>query len=340
MALVVATVMFILPVFAVRDEPLIKLPERESEESSASRQESEATEASTAEVTSVQADAVRETEGSADSEVIVRVSMPDGVKEMTLAEYLPGVVAAEMPSDFPQEALRAQAVAARTFTYRRMLDSLEGKGAHEDADVCTDSSHCKAYTAEAVGEEARTAVSDTDGLVVLYSEEPILAVFHSTSSGQTENSEDVWGSEVPYLRSVDSPGEEESPNYTGEVRMTQEEFKEKFLEVFAEADFSGVAEVWAKNIVRSDSGGVITMQIGGVEISGSTVRSIYGLLSANFTLTVDGNDMVFKTYGYGHGVGMSQYGARARALEGLSFEEILEWYYTGTSVGKYNLNNK
>ena len=286
----------------------------------------------------------KEAENLSDKAVGVTLNNNGKIEEIPLDEYLCGVVAAEMPALFPDEALKAQAVAARTYTMKRIAAAPAAE--HGGAAVCSNPSHCKAYkplasfaaswdtSAEEYSSKIMRAVRDTDGEVVLYNGEPITAVFHSTSAGKTENSADVWGGNVPYLVSVESPGEEASPRFEEEKELAPAEFKETFLKKYAAADFDINPENWITNISRSDAGGVKSINIAGVSVKGSDVRSLFGLNSTNFTIRYDDGKMKIKTRGYGHGVGMSQYGARAMALEGKNYEEILLKYYTGTQLGK------
>lgn len=285
---------------------------------------------------------------SYDEKTQVTVLIQGQAETLPLSQYLRGVVAAEMPASFPPEALKAQAVAARTYTLYKLQAYEQGvdiPDSHKGAQLCDDFSHCKAYVdldqvEESLwGEDAAeyravidSAVSDTDGMVVSYQGEPIAAVFHAASSGRTEDSLDVWGASHPYLTSVESPGEQDCPKYQGQVSIEPSQFAETFLAAHPEADFSQPADTWFRDSHRSQSGGVIDVLVGGVRVSGAEVRGLLGLNSANFTLQASEEALVFSTLGYGHGVGLSQYGARALALEGKSFSDILKWYYQGTEI--------
>ncbi len=284
--------------------------------------------------------------GETDSAVTVTLYRDGKVETLPLSEYLEGVVAAEMPALFPEEALKAQAVAARTYTMKKLVSTPDKS--HNGAALCDNPSHCKAYKpvstvaaswsdkSEEYTAKIRRAVSETDGEILLYNGEPISAVFHSTSSGVTENAKDVWGGDAPYLVSVKSEGEEESPHYEEEKEFEPDEFRKIFLGKYTKAVFDVNPENWVTNISRSTAGGIKTLSVGGVSVKGSEVRGLFGLNSTNFTLLYDNGKMKFKTRGYGHGVGMSQYGARAKALEGEKYEEILKSYYTGVELGKIN----
>lgn len=284
--------------------------------------------------------------GELDAAVTLRVLSGDTVEEMTLGDYLVGVVRAEMPASFELEALKAQAVAARTYTAYKILSG----GNHGDtADICTDSTCCQAYISqeramENWGDEAEEneakieeAVRDTDGQTILYGGVPILAVFHSSSAGQTRAAGEVWVNDLPYLQPVDSPEDGDTiPNYYSRVAFTPEEFREKIHASYPDSDLTGDMSGWLKNAVTDSSGSVETVDVGGVTIKGTTMRTLLGLRSACFTWEVQDGELVFFVTGFGHGVGMSQYGANRMAREGADYVEILTHYYTGVSVEAWN----
>ena len=288
-------------------------------------------------------DRVIQTTSPRDKGRAVRLLQPDGtVVQTDMETYLRQVVAAEMPASFEPEALKAQACAARTYTVR--LQNRGGK--HDNADVCTDSKCCQAYISPAdaelkwgvqVGEfsaKIARAVADTDGLGVLYAGEPIEAVFFSSAPGKTTDAVAVWGNSVDYLKSVDSPEGDEVPNYRTEVVLSAEEVKNRILTAYPGADLSGKPADWFSKIYTGESGAVTSVLVGGVTLTGNQVRGALGLRSPAFTVTFDGADFVFSVTGYGHGVGMSQYGANKMAAEGADFRAILEWYYSGAQVGR------
>ena len=279
---------------------------------------------------------------TADGRVQVRVALEDGeVLTLPLDKYLWRVVAAEMPASFEPEALKAQTVAARTYTLSKMERTVE---AHPDADVCTDITCCQAYIdpADAAanwGENAQTytdkiaaAVADTDGLAALFRGQPIQAVFFSSAPGRTVDAVEVWGNQVDYLQSVESPEGEEVPNYHSQAVFSADQVREAVLAVYPGADLSGDPSVWFGAPAVNEGGTVSSILVGGVTLTGGQVRTLFGLRSACFTVAWDGTNFTFSVTGYGHGVGMSQYGANAMAKAGSSFEEILTWYYTGTQV--------
>lgn len=293
-------------------------------------------------------EAVQVSGQSYDEKTQITVLIDGEVQTLPLGKYLRGVVAAEMPASFPQEALRAQAVAARTYTQYKLEayeQGVEIPASHEGAQLCDDFTHCKAYVdvdkmkKDLWGDKADEycaviddAVGATDGMVVTYQGEPIAAVFHAASSGKTEAALDVWGSAHPYLVSVESPGEDACPKYQGTISISPKEFASKFWEKHPEANFNDPPAGWFRDSNRSQSGGIINVSVGGVRVTGNEIRSMLGLNSTNFTLKADDSALVFSTTGYGHGVGMSQYGARELALEGKNFSDILKWYYQGTEI--------
>ena len=280
--------------------------------------------------------------GEVDGSYSIRVLDGDAVKEMTMAEYLRGVVRAEMPAAFEQEALCAQAVAARTYT----LYKIASGGSHGDtADICTDPACCQAYLEESAAAanwgigadryaaKIKNAVAATDGQTVTYGGAPILAVFHSSAAGRTRPSGEVWSSDLPYLQSVESPEDADgTPNYCSRTEVDAEAFRETFLAAHPEAVFSDDPETWIGDAVITSGMHVDTLTVGGVTVRGVEMRKLYSLRSAAFETEVQDGKIVFHVTGYGHGVGMSQYGANAMAAEGANWEEIILHYYTGVTI--------
>ena len=227
------------------------------------------------------------------------------VETLSMAEYLPGVVAGEMPASFEPDALRAQAAAARSYALARRSAP---PAAHPQCALCDDPGCCEVYlTVEERRErwggqydlwETRIeeAVRDTDGAYLVYDGEPITACFHASSAGYTESGAAVWGGDVPYLVSVSSPETaSDVPNFV------------------TTAEFSSV-------------------RVGDVSVPGTKMRSIFSLRSANFRLAWTGRSFLFTVSGSGHGAGMSQYGANVMAKNGSTWQEILTHYYPGTSL--------
>ena len=283
-------------------------------------------------------------QGQRDSAVLLTVQDGETVESMALDQYLRGVVRGEMPASFELEALKAQAAAERTYVYYQLAAGR--KEAHPDADVCTDPSCCSAWLSEEAAREKwgedfdgwesriEEAVAATDGQTALYDGQPILAVFHSSSAGKTAEAGDVWSGDVPYLRSVDSPeGEETVPNYYSAAEFTAAEAKTLLAQAHPELTFSGGPDKWFGAAERDDSGRVSTVEVCGAPLRGVEVRRIFSLRSACFTIDAAAERVTFRVTGYGHGVGMSQYGANELARQGKTWQEILMWYYADITVG-------
>ncbi len=265
------------------------------------------------------------------------------ISEISMAEYLIGAVAAEMPASFELGALQAQAVALRTYTLQKMLSGRSE--AHPDADICSDSTCCAAWRSveqlkenwgadfDTYYEKICNAVESTDGVCVTYEGQPAQAVFHSSSAGMTEESGAIWSASLPYLVPVESPEDEKQvPNYVSEVSVSFSDFQETVNAMYPEADFDSAPQEWIGDIILTSSGRVDYVTIGGVQVSGTSLRSMFGLRSTAVQIDVTDSAVVFTVTGYGHGVGMSQYGANAMAEDGSSWQEILLWYYPGTEL--------
>jgi len=269
--------------------------------------------------------------------------------QMNLEEYIACVVIAEMPAYFEIEALKAQSVAARTYTYRKVLapdDDHEGM-------LCTESAHCQAFrdlknvtesTPNRLGVGAmsaqeriakvKQAVEDTKGIIICHDGMPIEALYHSCSGGMTEDAENVWGNEKAYLKAVESHGEEAGDTkYKQTISFSKTDFikkmKAEYSEIMVSEEqlFSSI-----KNVRRSESGRVLTLTIGNIELTGKELRTIFKINSTNIQFKENKENIEITTLGYGHGVGMSQFGADARAKEGKAFQEILKHYYTGVEL--------
>lgn len=255
------------------------------------------------------------------------------VDTVALEEYVAGVVASEMPSGFHAEALKAQAVAARTYGLAKMEKAKTGNPqAHPEAPLC-DGTHCQAYRSEKISDKVRQAVLDTKGQVMYYQGTMIdQPLFHSASGERTENSEDVFSAAVPYLRSVES-GQYENGAYAAETYSIGLEALVKQVRTL-DGDASGES---VKVLSRSEGGRVESMQVGGATVTGRQIRELLGLRSANFTVKMitdsdGGQQVLFTTSGNGHGVGMSQYGADGMGQAGFTYKEILQHYYSGVEV--------
>lgn len=277
----------------------------------------------------------------ADGEIRLTVLAGDELAETTMAEYLPHAVAAEMPASFHQEALKAQAIAARTYV---LYCTRHENPKHPDADVCTDSGCCLACLDEsqlraAWGADYETnletinaAVADTDGMLLTYSGEPILAAFHSSSAGKTENGEELWG-KVPYLVCVSSPETGmDVPQYVTTVEVSAGDLRDTVHLIKPDAVFPEDAAAWLGEIERDESGRVKKAVISGTSLTGQELRSLFSLRSTAFTLEYSEGRFLFTVTGHGHGLGMSQYGANVMAKNGFSYTEILAHYYPQTKL--------
>ena len=270
-------------------------------------------------------------------DVTVPVQKSDGKrKEMDLEDYICRVVLGEMPASFEVEALKAQAVAARTYTLRCCL----GGSKHDGDAVCTDSKCCQAYcepegyirnggTYENV-RKVFDAVMETAGQVLYYEDRLIMATYFSSAGNATEDAKAVWGNSVPYLVAVSSP--EGDNRYNGEkISFTAKEFQEKLG-----VTLKGKPESWFGAVTYTVGGGVDQIRIGGKLYKGTLLREKLGLRSTDFSVTTTDTGVTFTTNGYGHRVGLSQYGADAMAVNGSDYEQILLHYYTGTRLGQYS----
>ena len=265
------------------------------------------------------------------------------VEELTLDTYLYGVVSSEMPASFEKEALKAQAVVARTYTIYKIQNNSQK---HEGADICDNSACCQAWiskedrlakweesTREEYWNKIVTAVEETKGKIITYEGKPINAFFHANSGGKTETTLNVWGgSGYPYLQTVATTGEEGYTQYQSEVICTKQEFTDKIKEKHSDftIDFSQANCIQVLEYTDGDR--VKTIQIGNLSLSGVEIRTIFGLKSANFTITIEGDNIKFSVLGYGHGVGMSQTGADSMAKAGSDYVEIIKHFYTGVEV--------
>ena len=275
----------------------------------------------------------------ADEKRSITVLCGDEPVKMTVRHYLVGVVASEMPASFEPEALKAQAVAARSYL-QRFLASPK----HENADICSSPDCCQAYSSEKKLKEkwgkdydtyvnkVKDAVSATDGEYLSYEGKAALTAFHSSSAGVTEESGAIWNP-LPYLVSVKSPETADSvPNYVSRLTLADIDFRDTILYLKPEADMTGDADKWISDIKRNDSGRVQAATIGKVEFTGAELRKLFSLRSTAFKLEHSDGQFTFTVTGYGHGVGMSQYGANIMAKNGSDYKEILAHYYPGTTL--------
>lgn len=270
------------------------------------------------------------------------------VSEVELEEYVKGVVAAEMPAEFHIEALKAQAIAARTYAMSRTMKfGGSGHPDHKLAPLCK-GVHCQAYLtfeelAQVKGDswienywgKIEEAVDSTKGLLIYYDGEIAETLYHSTSGGMTEDSIHVFATDSPYLKSVVSPYEEEAPRYKTITTLSADEFVNKINAKFPDSKINKDNFYdKIKLIEKSPSGRIKKLAIDKTIIEGRQLRDTFSLNSTNFTISYDQqlNIIDIVTYGFGHGVGMSQWGANGMAKNGSSYIQILKHYYTGIEV--------
>lgn len=267
------------------------------------------------------------------------------VIEISAEEYVIGAVCAEMPATFEPEALKAQAVAAHTYAERQRLKELE----NPDPELCgayfsNDTSKYQGYftinqAKQYFGEnfevnynKIKTACDEVCKFIITYEDEPIISAFHSMSPGKTESAENVWGASVEYLVPVDSSFDTSAPKYLEETRYEKSVLQSKLASSFPDAVLGDDFTKWITVAEVSDSGTVLKADAGGKIVSGNDIRTALALRSACFEIKYEGEEAVFITKGYGHGVGMSQYGANSMASEGKSWREILDHYYPGCTI--------
>ena len=282
---------------------------------------------------------------SADAATVLAVRTAAGTREMTLAEYLPLALAGEMPAVFEPEALQAQAVALRTYA---LYYRAQRKPNHPEADICTEPGCCAAFAEEetlrenwgenydAYREKLRCAVEETDGEYLTWDDAPALAVFHASSYVSTEDGA-ALGLSVPYLERVETPETAALVrNLRSTVEVSREDFRTTVLAACPDAVLEGDAANWVGGVQLNASGRVAEALIGGAAISGLTLRQMFSLRSTDFTLAWDGErqSFLFRVNGYGHGLGMSQYGAELMAGAGADHREILAHYYPGTQLAR------
>jgi stage II sporulation protein D len=270
------------------------------------------------------------------------------IETVPLEHYVRGVIAAEMPVGFELEALKAQAIAARTYILRRMTEQDYSNVPVEGAWVTDTVLHQVYLTEEKLKQKwdlftfannmskINQAVMETEGLIVTYEQQPINATFFSTSNGFTENSEDYWSATIPYLRSVPSPWDENiSPRYQETISLPYQTVLTKLGISDVEPAIVQTAPEKAFKVLEMTEGNrVKTVKIGNQTFTGREVREKLGLNSSQFQWRWNGNQIEFTTFGYGHGVGMSQWGANGMAMEGKKAEDIIKYYYQGVEIKK------
>ena len=267
------------------------------------------------------------------------------IEQVKIDDYLCNVVSAEMPADFEMEALKAQAIVARTYTIYKVLNKK-----HDNADICDDSTCCQAWISkedrfsrweeskrESNWNKITEAVQSTAGKIITYNNEPINAFFHSNSGGITEVPVNVWGgTSYPYLQSVETAGEEGYIQYSSEVILTRDELLNKLKEKYSDIEINFDNDEEIKILDFTEGTRVKTIKFGNHEISGVEARTIFGLKSTNFEVIKYGTNFKFSVKGYGHGVGMSQTGADSMAKQGSLAEEIINHFYSDVEIKDIN----
>ena len=274
------------------------------------------------------------------------------VIEVPVREYVIGAVCAEMPASFHSEAIKAQAVAAHTYAERQRLYHRENPDAElMGADFSNDVSKYQGYYTEeqakqvfgADFEKSYSRISECADEVmdfmITYKDEPIISAFHSMSSGMTESAENAWGTAVDYLVPVDSGYDLKAPKYTDEVRYSREVMEYKLENAFQGVELGENMVGWLVVREVSEQGTVLKADVGNMSVTGNEVRAALSLRSPCFEVRYEGEEAIITTKGYGHGVGMSQYGANAMAAEGHTWREILEHYYVGCTVNELRMEN-
>lgn len=288
-------------------------------------------------VTEVNAYAIESNDGDFDIPVLVD---DNKIQNMKLEEYVSRVLLGEVSSNFHIEALKAQAVAARTYTLRCVRIGKK----HKDGAVCTDYRCCQAYCDPTeylrmggTGKEVdviRQAVKQTAGEVLVHNDELINATYFASSGGYTEDAKNVWGKSYPYLQPVESPGEEECGYFEEIKSITGTELQERL-----NVELAGRPDQWFGVVIRTSGNGVALIRIGGRLYTGIELRKLLSLRSTLFEVSVDGNLILFQTRGYGHRVGMSQHGANAMAGVGNDYKAILHHYYQNVELERYCTKN-
>ena len=265
------------------------------------------------------------------------------IENIDLDTYLYGVVSSEMPASFEIEALKAQAIVARTYT----IYQIKNGGKHENADLCDSALCCQAWISkenrlsrwednvkDEYWNKITSAVNETKGKIVLYDGEPINALFHSNSGGSTETSLNVWGGDFPYFQTVETSGEENYSSYSSEVEISKDELVKIMLEKYSDFKIDFEKDDYIKIIELTDSGRIKKIKIGNKEISGVEARKLFNLKSAKFNFEIIGDILKFSVIGYGHGVGLSQCGSDILAKQGKNCEEIIKYYYKNVEISE------
>lgn len=281
------------------------------------------------------------------------LSKQDKNINLNLEEYIMSVVAAEMPASYEMEALKAQAVIARTYTLNKIeTKKIYGNENHPNSDICDDINDCQAYItkddrinkwnldkgeSDKLWNKIEEAVISTQGVIITYKNEPIKAFFHANSGGMTENVELVWnGQPIEYLKSVETMGENNYKQYSSRVEYSFEEFKNIMKERYSNFNINFDDNNCIQVVDRSKSNRVLNIKIGNIEMTGVNAREMFGLKSTNFEVLIENNKIIFNVIGYGHGIGMSQTGANELAKNGYDYQDIIHHFYTNVKIENIN----
>lgn len=275
--------------------------------------------------------------GDSPFSVAVMRASSDKVENVPVETYVARVVASEMPGEFEPEALKAQALTARTFIVNHMVSQDKSDKSDVTDTVSDQVYHSKQELRDLLDgdfewkmEKIKKAVKATKGKILTYEGSPITASFFSTSNGYTENSEDYWENKVPYLRSVKSPWDKGSPKF-----LDQEVFTIAKVEEALGVQLPDSGDI-KMEITRTEGKRVDKLKIADEKFSGRTVRENLELQSSDFTIEQKNDHLIFTTQGFGHGIGMSQYGANGMAKQGKSYKEIVKHYYQGVEISSIN----
>jgi stage II sporulation protein D len=274
-----------------------------------------------------------------EQEITLFLTETDEVIRLSVQDYLIGCLFAQIPASYHEQALNAQAVAAHTYLLRLMLDRGENPVITDNATTCqpffTEDRAIEHY-GEDYGQyldKVRAAAGFGASRVIVYDNEPIYAVYHSISAGATNTAYSVWGRDFPYLRSVDSSWDTEHPGFTAINEMTSESIRLAIFDYNRTASMPVDYDLWFVNPIKNDFGYVISVKAGETLLSGGDMWRIFNLRSTSFDITFrSGGIFVIQTRGFGHGAGLSQYGADVLANRGFDASQILQHYFTDVTI--------
>ena len=271
------------------------------------------------------------------------------IEHVSEKDYVIGAVCAEMPPTFHPEALKAQAVSAHTYALKMKKEQQQNPDPDlKGADFSADPLNWKKYVTKEIAQKKFgdkfeqywgkivSAVNDVTDIVMLYDDEPIIAAYHAISSGITESAHVIWGGDAPYLKATESYGDNLAPNYETKVCVSADKAKRILTQNDPDLKLSSSPSKWFNDVTRSASGSVLNVNLENSDISGTKIRTLFDLRSANFIVNYDSenNNFEFTVKGYGHDIGLSQYGADYMAQNGSDFKEILNHYYADITFAK------